>query len=91
MGNSRATVCQIAPQPESRTLSAPDLSERIIGLEMTVAHLEHELDQMHSVLLAVQADLKTMREHVSKLERRMVQTSEPPEERDPGIERPPHY
>ena len=68
-----------------------DLSKRIIDLEMTVAHIEHELEQMHSVLLAVQADLKASREQVSKLERRLTTAIELPEDRDPLDERPPHY
>ena len=65
--------------------------ERIVELEMTVTHLEHELGQMHSVLLAVQEELKSVREHIGKLERRIVVSSEPQEERDPMDERPPHY
>ena len=73
------------------TSSPPDLSTRIIGLETTVAHLEHELGQMHSVLLAIQADLTTARTQVSSLERRMTLVVESSEERDPVDERPPHY
>lgn len=60
-------------------------------LEMTVAHLEHELEQMHSVLLAVQADATKMGGMIAKLERRIVQAGEPPESRSPDEERPPHY
>ena len=56
-----------------------------------MAHLEHELDQMHTVLLAVQAELKLARDRMLKLEQRLVLTSESPEERSPIDERPPHY
>jgi SlyX protein len=72
-------------------LSVLDPSERIIRLEMTVAHMEHELDQMHSVLLAVQAELKSTRDQISKLERRLVLATEIDEQREPIDERPPHY
>jgi len=72
-------------------LTAADLSERVMNLEMTVAHLEHELGQMHSVLLAVQAELKASRDQVMKLERRLVLVGETDDERDPQDERPPHY
>lgn len=72
-------------------MSEPVSSARIVDLEMTVAHLEHELEQMHSVLLAVQLDVTKIRDQIEKLERRMVQTSEPPEIRSPTEERPPHY
>ena len=58
---------------------------------MTVAHLEHELEQMHSVLLAVQNDLKALCEQISKLERRMTLSQDAQDERDPSDERPPHY
>ena len=72
-------------------MSPPDPSELIIQLEMAVAHLEHELEQMHSVLLAVQHDLKTTRDQMSKLERRLVLVTEVDEQREPIDERPPHY
>ena len=72
-------------------MSVPDPSDRIIRLEMTVAHLEHELEQMHSVLLAVQAELRATRDQMSKLERRLVLATEVDEQLEPIDERPPHY
>jgi SlyX protein len=72
-------------------MPVPDPIERMIRLEMTVAHLEHELEQMHSVLLAVQAELKATRDQMSKLERRLVLVTEVDEQREPIDERPPHY
>ena len=72
-------------------MPATDPSEKIIRLEMTVAHLEHELEQMHSVLLSVQAELKAVRDQMSKLERRLVLATEVDEQREPADERPPHY
>jgi len=68
-----------------------DVTKKIIDLEFAVAHLEHELEQMHSVLLAVQAELKSSREQVSRLERRFELAAETSEERSPVDERPPHY
>ena len=76
---------------ERHSLSTSDVADRIINLEMAVAHLEHELGQMHSVLLAVQTELKASRDQISKLERRVILASEPHEDRDPLDERPPHY
>lgn len=58
---------------------------------MAVAHLEHELEQMHSVLLSVQDELKTTRDQMSKLERRLVLVTDLDEQREPIDERPPHY
>jgi SlyX protein len=68
-----------------------DLPDKIIRLETTIAHLERELEQMHSVLLDVQAELKSSREKVARLETKLELVIEPAEERDPGDERPPHY
>jgi len=76
---------------ESMILIPANPSDHIIRLEMAVAHLEHELEQMHAVLLSVQAELKGTREQISKLERRMIIASEPDQERDLPNERPPHY
>ena len=72
-------------------LSQPESSSRIIGLETAVAHLQHELEQMHQVLLAVQADLNAAREKMAKLETKIVHTNEDSEQRNPSEERPPHY
>ena len=72
-------------------MSVPDPLDRMIRLEMNVAHLEHELEQMHSVLLAVQSELKTTRDQISKLERRLVLVTDVDEQREPMNERPPHY
>ena len=88
-GNSQAN--SKAFQLTTSDLPGFAASERLISLEMTVAHLEHELGKMHSVLLALQAELRASREHVSKLERRLIVAIEVQEERDPMDERPPHY
>jgi SlyX protein len=66
-------------------------SDRIMNLEMAVAHLEHELEQMHSVLLAVQSELRAARDQIAKLERRVVVIQETEETRNVIDERPPHY
>ena len=58
---------------------------------MTVTHLERNVEQMHSVLLAVQADVVLLRDQIVKLERRLIVATEADERRDPNDERPPHY
>lgn len=72
-------------------VAAPNSEERLINLEMAIAHLQHELEQMHTVLLAVQTDLGATQEQVSKLARKIVVLQEVEEARDPLDERPPHY
>lgn len=66
-------------------------SERLTKLEMLVMHLEHDVQQMHQVLLAQQAEMARLRELISRLEARVEQAAEGPEIRDPEEERPPHY
>lgn len=63
----------------------------MMNLEMTVSHLEHNIDQMHTVLLAVQQEMKSLRDQIVKMERRITSAAEAPEQRDPLEERPPHY
>ncbi len=75
----------------STTVSSADPNQRIIELEMAIAHLQHALEQMNSVLLAVQADLAASREKITKLENRIQLATEPTDDREPILERPPHY
>ena len=65
--------------------------DRLIRLEMAVAHLQHDLEQMHHALVSMNAELSGNREQLARLDRRLQQLAEPPEMRDPGDERPPHY
>lgn len=66
-------------------------SDRVTNLEMAVAHLQHDLEQMHQALLSLTADLKGSRDQMARMERKLLQLAEPPENRDPVDERPPHY
>ena len=63
----------------------------MMNLEMAVSHLEHNVDQMNSVLLAVQQEIKALRDQMVKMEKRITLAADAPEERDPLDERPPHY
>ncbi len=72
-------------------LTGTSPSDRIMNLEMAVTHLEHELEQMHMVLLAVQSEIRMAQEQISKLERRVVVIHETEEARNLLDEKPPHY
>jgi SlyX protein len=65
--------------------------DRLIRLETAVAHLQHDLEQMHQALVSLNTELSGNREQLARLDRRLQQLAEPPEMRDPGDERPPHY
>lgn len=44
------------------------LIERVTRIEIAVAHLQHDLEQMHEVLLAHTADNEALRKRLAKLE-----------------------
>jgi uncharacterized coiled-coil protein SlyX len=65
--------------------------DRIIKLEYLVAHLEHELATMSSVLLEQQTEIDALKRQTARLGDRVARLAEDEEQRDPGDERPPHY
>jgi SlyX protein len=72
-------------------MANPASDDRLIQLEMAVAHLQHDLEQMHQSLVSMHDELRVYREQVSRFERRLTLLAEPPEVRSPLDERPPHY
>ena len=68
-----------------------DVNERVVRLESAIAHLQHDLEQMHAVLLTHTAENEALRKQVERLQGRIVQVEQGPEVRDPETERPPHY
>jgi uncharacterized coiled-coil protein SlyX len=68
-----------------------DSASRLVAIETAVAHLQHDVEQFHRVLLDVQTELRTLQLAFNKLIARVNRLGEPPEVRDPEAERPPHY
>ncbi len=69
----------------------PVLNDRLTAIESTVAHLQHDFDQLHQVALALQADMRLLQLTLQKLGTRLERMTEEPEVRSPEDERPPHY
>ncbi len=67
------------------------LQQRVIELETLVMHLQHDLEQMHQVLIQRAADFETLHEKLQRLEGRMEGTDELPPLPDALDDRPPHY
>jgi uncharacterized coiled-coil protein SlyX len=73
-------------------MPAPDdFTERLIGLETAVTHLQHDFEQLHHVALELQQEVRAMSLRLQRLEHRLTQVEEPPETRSPDEERPPHW
>ena len=72
-------------------MSSDRLNDRLVHLESLLAHLQHESEQMHEVILAQQKEIDSLRRDVKRLEARFDRTAEEPERHDPIDERPPHY
>jgi uncharacterized coiled-coil protein SlyX len=68
-----------------------DSSERLTAIEMSIAHLQHNYDQLHAATLTLQSDLRQVQQTLQKLTGRLDQLVEGPEIRSPEEERPPHY
>ena len=66
-------------------------NDRLVKLETAVAHLQHDLEQMHQALVSLHSELRGSRDQLATFERRLLLLSEVPEIRSPQEERPPHY
>jgi len=71
--------------------SNSELRDRIIHLETVIAHLQHDLEQMHQALVSMHLELKGNKDQMARFEQKLQQLAEPPEIRDAKEERPPHY
>lgn len=64
--------------------------DRLIAVESALAHLQHDLEQLHSVVLAQQTEIEKLRTELAGLGGRISRFEEDdlPDARE---ERPPHY
>ncbi len=72
-------------------MSPVPVEDRLTAIESTVAHLQHDFDQLHQVTLALQTDVRLLQLSLQKLSARLEQWAQEPETRSPEQERPPHY
>lgn len=89
-------VRHLPPTGEFLTRAIPlsserDLSERVTTLEMLVMHLQHDLEQLNSVVLRQQTELQSLQRMFGRLEARFDRFEPHEDRRDPLEERPPHY
>lgn len=72
-------------------MTAEASEERLLKLEMALAHLQRDFEQLHQVALELQKELRLSTVRLQRLEQRFEQMGEDPEVRSPESERPPHY
>jgi uncharacterized coiled-coil protein SlyX len=68
-----------------------NMTDRLVALESSLAHLQHDFEQVHHVALELQRELRQLTLRLQRLEQRFEQMGEEPEMRSPESERPPHY
>lgn len=65
--------------------------QRLIDIEVKLAHQEHALDEVNQVLTDQQAQLTRLEQFCQSLVERLRALSEVPAANQHGDERPPHY
>lgn len=82
---------QSEPTDQQPPSSDPLPDDRLVAIELLITHLQHDLEQMHSVLLSQQTEIDALKQRIAQFETRMEQMDATPEQRDLNDERPPHY
>lgn len=72
-------------------MSSDNTSDRLVSLEMALAHVQRDFEQVHQVALELQRELRHVMLRLQRLEQRFESMDEEPEIRSPESERPPHY
>jgi len=68
-----------------------DLEKRATDLEMSVAHLQHDLETLEKAVLDNTEKLDKVLSAIERLTQKVSTAGEPPEERNLEDEKPPHY
>ena len=68
-----------------------DPDERQIRLEMLLAHLQQDVEQINESLSHHLQRMQDMDLRFQRIERELELLQEPTEQRDPAQEKPPHY
>lgn len=68
-----------------------DVARQLIDVQELVTHLQHELQQIHEVVLSQQSELTALRREISKLKGQFDGLAEGVPFPTPEEDRPPHY
>lgn len=75
----------------SELSSSRSSEHRLEKIESALAHLQHDVDSLNVSLLDQFRRLQEFESRFTRLESEMQIMNQPPERRDPGTDRPPHY
>lgn len=68
-----------------------DSEDRQIRLEMLLAHLQQDVEQINESLTHQLQRMQEMNQRFQRIERELELLQEPMEQRSPEDEKPPHY
>lgn len=68
-----------------------DQNDRQVRIEMLLAHLQQDVDQINESLTHQLQRLQEMDQRFQRIERELELMHQPAEQRDPEQEQPPHY
>lgn len=72
-------------------MNEQNLSEKVVSLETTLMHLQHEFEQLNSVVLQQQREIDAIKLKMQGLSDKVVELELPAEQSDMTGEKPPHY
>ncbi len=67
------------------------MNDRVTELEIKVAHLEADLNDLNDALIRQDAVLEALDAQIERLQDRLDSAGGLPEDTDPAAEKPPHY
>jgi uncharacterized coiled-coil protein SlyX len=70
---------------------SPDILQKLVDLESLIAHLQHEFEQLNSVVIEQNQRIDKLQSAQEKLEHQLQTLEEDAENWNPEDERPPHY
>lgn len=65
--------------------------DRLTEIEIKVAHLEQSLNELNDVLVRQQSYIDALERGVERLVERLQAGNETHTDRDPAVDKPPHY
>ena len=65
--------------------------DRLVRIETALAHLQQDVESLNASLLLHLQKIQTFETRCAKIEAAVQQISDGPENRDPDLEKPPHY